>query len=401
MISIDEAYVRFAQTHAGRKRTRDCRHLATDRATGTTLAAPVHCRIASPPFDASAMDGIALRIDPDTRAYPCIGTIAAGDPPEACSPGPGTCVRIMTGAPVPADADTVVKIEEVRFDGDTAHLLGDPERGRHIRRAGENHAVGDILYPAGTRITPGVVAGLLSQGIRTVAVWAPLRIGIAATGDELVDYRRPLQPGQIYNSNAFAIAAALEGPGVSIQQLGVFSDRMAETRDVLAHNLDLDLIVLSGGVSMGAFDLVPEAAGSAGFREVFHKIAMKPGKPLWFGEHPDGGLFFGLPGNPVSALVGTLLFIRPMIEAIDRGAYRPPVFCRMRLDEPIRNPGNSTVFAGAQIQLAEDGPRVSPLKTSGSGDVTRFGAFEALIRMSPGGDWEEGDEIQVLLPFQR
>ncbi|MDJ0837302.1 MAG: molybdopterin molybdotransferase MoeA [Acidobacteriota bacterium] len=400
MISIEEAYRHLAETYAGLSlKGSEQETVPTDRALNRALAEDITCRFPSPPFNASAMDGIAYHWSEEARAFRVIGTVAAGDIPDRLQPGPGECVRIMTGAPVPSGADTVQMVERVAFEEGRAELTEPCARGSHIRYRGENLEAGASLYAPGTVISPGVLAGLLSNGIRFVKVRAPLRIGIAATGNEVIDFRRPLQPGQIYNSNALTVGALLQAPNVEILQLGTFPDRMEETVACIAANTDLDLIVLTGGVSMGNFDLVPEAAETAGFERVFHKIRMKPGKPLWFGKHSSGCLFFGLPGNPVSAVVGTMLYVKPMVRALLTGQFREPAWCRAVLTAGIRNRGRLPFFVGAEILTEEGSLKVNPIKTSGSGDVLRFSIFETLLRLNPETEYNSGDGIQVLLPF--
>ena len=400
MIPIEDAYRSLAETFATltSESSRD-EVLPTDAALGRVLAEAVSCRFPSPPFNASAMDGIAFTWSADTQTYKIIGTVAAGDIPDLLQPGGDECVRIMTGAPVPTGADTVQMVEKVAFDGEVATLQETVVCGSHIRYKGENLETGTPLYGPGTLITAGVLAGLLSNGLRFVRVRARLRIGIAATGNEVIDYRRPLLPGQIYNSNALTVGALLTSPAVQILQLGTFPDKLEETVACIGANCDLDLLVLSGGVSMGNFDLVPEAAETAGFKKVFHKIRMKPGKPLWFGAHSSGCLLFGLPGNPVSAMVGAMLYVKPMVRALLTGNFQEPLWGQGILTSSVRNRGRLPYFVGARLQSHSGALNVQPLTTSGSGDVLRFSLFETLLRLKPETEYNSGDGIQVLLPF--
>ena len=354
-----------------------------------------------PPFDQSAMDGVAFTYKEGESVYRLVGVIAAGDPPDAIKPGPGECARIMTGAPVPSTVDTVEMVEKIQVEEDRVTLVGAPRKGQHIRFAGENMKEGELMYPAGTRITPGILAGLTSQGMRYVKVQAPIRIGIASTGDEIIDYRLPLSPGQIYNSNSPTLEAALKRPGVEIQQLGVLPDRSEAITGWLEANRDLDVIVTSGGVSMGHFDLVPGAAEKAGFQKIFHKIKMKPGKPVWFGaDEVRKTVFFGLPGNPVSALVGACLFVRPYVNALNEGKLKQPVWSSVRTGEDMSNPGKFTFFAGGRLSTEGADTRVFKIKTSGSGDVVRFGPLACLIRLEPHSEVKREKSVQLFLPFR-
>ena len=401
MIEIQEAYAYLEQTFKQAPDRAQTMEIAVEDSLGHYLAEPVLAQYNSPPFNQSAMDGVAFRFHPEQRTYKVVGTIAAGDPPDAINPEMGCCVRIMTGAPVPSGADTVEMVENVTFSGEEAFLEGQPRKGQHIRICGENTAVGDVCYEPGMRVTAGVLAGLYSQGVRFIKVRRPLRVGIAATGDELVGHYKPLQPGQIHNSNGPGLKALLGEAGIQILDLGVFPDETAATRDCLMANLDLDMIILSGGVSMGDFDQVPGAAKEAGFRQVFHKIRMKPGKPVWFGVHEKGTYLFGLPGNPVSVTVGALLFVQPMLRALQTSTFHQPAWITVPITQATENKSRLTLFKGLLLEEGEGQMKVRPIETSGSGDLAHFSVLAALGRLSPGVRLNSGDEIQILLPFLR
>jgi len=399
MITIEQAYQSLARAAQSRQRGLSAEDVPVERCLGRVLAAPVHCLYDSPLFDQSAMDGVAFAWRSDVRDFAYVGAVAAGDPPDQVRPKAGECVRIMTGAPIPETTDTVQMIEKIEIDHDRIHLKELPDRGAHIRRAGENLRRGDVLFPAGARIDAPALAALLTQGVRAVSVLRPLRVGVAATGNEVIDHRRPLEPGRIFNSNSPAVAAMLAGPSVEVIPLGLLPDHLERTAACLAHNAELDALVLSGGVSMGDFDLVPEAAKKAGFREIFHKIQMKPGKPIWFGAHPKGAFLFGLPGNPVSALVGARLFAQPTLSALLTGAFRRPVWGRVRAGEAMANRRGLTLFFPVRLEDGERGPQALSLPTSGSGDVLRFAALDALGRLPPQSTVDPGQDLHILLPF--
>ncbi len=408
MIELEQAWSLLAQVAADVSGERETQSLPLEAALGRVLAEAVPARCDQPPFDQSAMDGIALaaalKQPGQTLVCPVDGVVAAGDQPDALLPREGACVRIMTGAPLPRNCDAVVMVEQVRFEA------GDPERavlveevavGAHVRRRGENMRAGEPAAPAGARITAPMLAALLGQGVRRVRVARPLRVGIATTGDEVVDYRRALQPGQIYNSNALAVAAALgsHDGAMELQQLGVLPDDLEATETCLARCHDLDLVIVTGGVSMGRFDHVPQAARQAGYAPVFHKIRMKPGKPVWFGRHPDGPLLLGLPGNPVSALVGTWLFGKPLVRALQGTPFFVPPLVNAPLEDAVHNRGRLPLFVPAVCHNRDGGLSVRPLVTSGSGDAARFSFCQALLRVAPGAALKKGELVQVLLPF--
>jgi molybdopterin molybdotransferase len=399
MIAIEEVYGILAKAATAKATDPPGERLETHRGLGRVLAEVVVSQADHPAFSQSAMDGIAFKHRAGVRAWRVIGTVAAGDAPDQLLPGEGECVRIMTGAPLPHTTDTVEMVEKVCFEKDEARLTQPVEPGNHVRRRGENVHLGQTIYPPGTRVTAPILAGLMSQGIRFLKVRPALRIGVAATGDELVDYRHPTGPGQIHNSNGPAVAALLADPGHVVSQLGVFGDSFEATRMCLEANTDLDLLVLSGGVSMGDRDLVPGAAEAAGFECLFHKVRMKPGKPLWFGRHPSGTLLFGLPGNPVSALVGTWLFVRPMAGALARGTFRAPERVTLPLAEPFENRGGLTLFAPARLAGSPQGQQVRILQTSGSGDIIGFSKLDCLAVVPPRTAFQGHELIQVLLLF--
>lgn len=423
MIELNEAWRILARAVADYSLSHRDQSVPVEAALGRVLAETVLARCDQPLFDQSAMDGIALaaalKQPGEELKCPVVATVAAGDVPDVAKPIGQNCVRIMTGAPIPSTCDTVVMVEEVVFEGsdpETAVVSRDLTVGRHIRRRGENIKEGNVLAPAGTRVTAPVLAGLLSQGVRRVSVRAPIRVGIATTGDEVIDYRRALRPGQIYNSNGAAVAAALVGHGgfasfgaasgaglagaaVELQHLGVLPDDLEQTESALARCSDLDLVVVTGGVSMGEFDHVPRAARQAGFEPLFHKVRMKPGKPVWFGRHEQGTLLMGLPGNPVSSLVGTLLFAHPLVRGLQVGRMAVPGFVQVKLDGDVANRGRLPLFVPARMETREGSYVAAPLLTSGSGDVTRFSFCQALLCVAPGDALKKGDLVQVFLSF--
>lgn len=408
MIELEQAWSFLAQAAADAHDDGVTQSLPLEAAVGRVLAEDVTARCDQPPFDQSAMDGIALpaalKQPGQTLVCPVDGVVAAGDRPDAVLPRAGACVRIMTGAPLPRNCDAVVMVEQVRFeagDPERAVLVDEVTAGAHVRRRGENLRAGTPAAPAGARVTAPMLGALLAQGVRRVAVKRPLRVGIATTGDEVIDYRRALQPGQIYNSNARAVAAALgaHGDGLELQQLGVLPDDLAATESCLARCRDLDLVIVTGGVSMGNFDHVPQAASQAGYVPVFHKIRMKPGKPVWFGRHAAGTLLLGLPGNPVSALVGTWLFAAPLVRALQGAPFVAPPFVNAPLVGDVRNRGGLPLFVPATVHNHDGDLVVRPLVTSGSGDAARFSFCQALLRVAPGAALKKGELVQVLLPF--
>lgn len=399
MIDIEFAYDLLEQATAAFPPLSGTETLATDGAQGRYLAAPLACRFDNPPFSQSAMDGIAFRYDPECQKYRNQGTLAAGDTADTLELEPGRCVRIMTGAPLPSNADTVEMVEKLRFEGDQVHLTEPVQRGQHVRPQGENARVGDELLATGTRVGSAALAAVLTQGHRFLTVKRRLRVAIVSTGNELVDYRQPLGPSQIYNSNGPTLAALLASPAIDILPFGAIEDTTDSIRYLLQENREVDVFILSGGVSMGQFDFVPEAAARAGFQQVFHKIRMKPGKPVWFGRHPAGRLLFGLPGNPVSAWVAANLFVKPTLDALMGGTFRRPCWAGARAARDLSNRGELTLFMGVKLVQQVDGLFADPTNTSGSGDAIRFSGTQTLARIGPGREIKRGEPLEVLLPF--
>ncbi|MBS1189064.1 MAG: molybdopterin molybdochelatase [Rhodocyclaceae bacterium] len=318
MLSFEQA---LEQLLAAARPVAETRILPLEAAAGRVLAEAQYSTVAVPPLDNSAMDGYAVRTA-DVKAagtrLPVSQRIPAGTVGGPLQPG--TAARIFTGAPIPAGADAVVMQEFCEHGGDGVVVNHIPELGEHIRRAGEDIAVGAEILATGTRLRPQDLALAASTGLPQLPVHRRLRVAVFFTGDELRQPGEPLPPGAIYNSNRFAIRALLEGLNCEVRDLGGVPDDLEATRDALRRAAgDNDLIVTSGGVSVGEEDHVKPAVEAEGRLNLW-KIAIKPGKPLAFGEilgeRGQGerqSWFVGLPGNPVSSFVTFALFLRPFI----------------------------------------------------------------------------------------
>ncbi len=297
-------------------------------AYGRAAAEDIVSREQVPSFDNSAMDGFAVAGDDlvlgRTRFRVSV-EIPAGryvaEPVE-----PGAAAKIMTGAPLPPGVDTVVPVELVRQEGDDVVVAEPVARGAHVRRAGEDVAVGDTVLPSGTRLGPAEVGLLASIGVDPVVVTRRPSVAILATGSELVAGGAPLAPGQIRNSNSYTAYGQVAAAGGAPVLLGIARDDLAETRRLVAEALEHDVVMTSGGVSVGEFDFVKQVQEELGVERRFWGVATKPGKPLAFGVR-GRALVFGVPGNPVASMVSFELYIRPALLAMQgrRDIYRPYV----------------------------------------------------------------------------
>ncbi|HWN66362.1 MAG TPA: gephyrin-like molybdotransferase Glp [Haliangium sp.] len=296
-----------------------------DRAQGRVLAHAITSGRDLPPWDNSAMDGFAVRSADLPGVLPVAGTVAAGHAPGEVL-APGTALRIMTGAPLPAGADAVVIREDSEeLPGDRVRLAAPAAPGDNVRRRGEDVAVGQPALDAGIHLGAGEIGFLAALGNGMVRVARRPRVAILSTGDELVSVDVPPRPGQIINSNLYALAAQVREAGGVPVNAGIAPDRPDDLLPRIREALAADVLLTSGGVSAGDFDFVKDALAAAGVSVGFWKVAMKPGKPLAFGATAAGGLVFGLPGNPVSSMVGFELFVRPALLAMQgaRELHRP------------------------------------------------------------------------------
>ncbi len=332
MLSVDEALAALLGSVGPLPRE----SVSLAQAHGRVLATPVAARLTQPPFDASAMDGYAIRWADMPGPWRIAGESAAGRGWDG-NFAAGEAVRIFTGAPVPAGADTVVVQEEIERTGDAARLTGEgpPRLGAHIRRAGQDFTTGTQLLAAGDALTPARLGLLAAAGHGSVAVVRRPRVTLIATGDELVPPGDTPGPGQIASSNGVMLAALFAAAGAEVHDPGIIPDR----REALAAALssaDADLIVTIGGASVGDHDLVVPVLRDLGAEIDFWKIAMRPGKPMIAGRL-HGRRVIGLPGNPVSAYVCALLFAVPLLRVM---GGRSPELPRLRLPLARALPAN-------------------------------------------------------------
>lgn len=391
LIDISEARARvLAVTAPGLTETVD-----VARAHGRVMAEDVAAESSSPPFDASAMDGFAVIAGPG-RELPVVGESRAGLPaPQSLSSG--QAIRISTGAAVPAGADSVIPVERVEQRGDTVVVPG-WEPGRNIRRAGEDMRAGAVVLRAGTTVGPAELAVLVAAGRERLRCAARPRVAVLATGDELVEPGEPLGPGQIRNSNAYALAALVERAGAEVALRRRVPDEAGATRTELAAAIEAaDVVCVSGGVSVGPHDHVKPALAELGVEERFWGVRLKPGKPTWFGTAPGGQLVFGLPGNPVSAMVTFHLFARPALRRLT-GADPADARARAVLDVPVTLSPRREQVLRCRLAAHDDGWHVQPTREQGSHILTSMlGAGAFALVPSGEGELAAGERVEIEL----
>jgi molybdopterin molybdotransferase len=353
--------------------------VALAQSVDRVLAANVRAQVALPPFDNSAMDGFALRAADLSGATPqnpveltVLETVRAGET-GILAVNTGEAVRIMTGAPLPRGADSVVMVEMTEPGAGGKVRLAQATRTRsHVRAHGEDVLEGSMLLEKGALLRPYDIALLAAQGITEIAVVRQPRVAVLATGDELVDYREEPAPGRIRNSNGPALLAALSRWGVPALDLGIAPDEPAALRAALAAALPrADALVVTGGVSVGDFDFTKSVFAELGLREVFWKVAIKPGKPLYFGvlEAPGSApkLAFGLPGNPIAALVCLEEFVRPALEKLQGYAPKHPSY---HLSGAAQNdypkPGDRRQYLFCSVRQGPAGYELDIIRPQGS-----------------------------------
>jgi len=359
--------------------------IALGEAAGRILIEPATARVDLPPFDASAMDGFALRSEDTPGRLPVAERIAAGRPASRGLRA-GEAMGIATGAAVPAGADAVIPLEYV-VDYDNEIEIGERvQAGTNVRPRGGDLRAGEVVVPAGARLGPAQLGALAAAGIAGISSTARPRAAVLSTGSEL---RRPgeeLEPGQIYEANSVLLAAQLESAGAVVEQLDAVADDEEAHRAALERGLESDVLVTSGGVSVGPHDLVRSVGAELGIEEVFWGVAVKPGKPLWFGVRGQT-LVFGLPGNPVSSLVCFELFVRPAVLSL-QGASEPlPRFQPGRLARSLRPNAVRTELVRARSRVVDGEVELEVVTGQESHMIARAAGADALV-LVPAGDEE-------------
>ncbi len=354
------------------------------QAAGRVLARPLEARVDVPAADVSAMDGYAVAgpVAAGERR-PVAATIAAGDAPGFTLP-PAAVARIMTGAPVPAGADRVIPVEATDGGREVVTFAAAAEPGQHVRKRGEIQRAGAELLPAGVRLTPGALSLLATHGHGTLPVHRAPRVAILASGDEVVPPESEPGPGQLRDSHTDFLLAAGTSLGLAFTPLGIAPDREEELGRLVRRGLLSDVLLLCGGVSMGEFDLAEGVLAGLGCRAVFDAVAIQPGKPLVFAVH-EGGLVFGLPGNPASVMVTFWLFVRPALRRLL--GYEDSFWhgaLAATLAAPLPGAGPRERFLPAEIAVRDGEIFATPAPPKGSHDLAAYAPGTALVRVRPG-----------------
>jgi molybdopterin molybdotransferase len=369
-------------------------------ACGRVLAEPIAADRDYPPFDRSTRDGFAVRAADAAHAgavLQCIGEIKAGSGFDKAV-GAGQCVQIMTGAAVPRGADSVVMIEHVRIAGQSVTFERPAELSKNIVPTGSEARAGQELLPAGTRLSYAEMAIAGQVGRHRISVWARPRVAILSTGDEVVDIDATPGPLQIRNGNGVALETLVALTGGEPMSLGNAPDETTELRRRIERGLEADVLVLSGGVSMGKYDLVEGVLADLGAKFFFDSVEIRPGRPAVFGEC-RGKLVFGLPGNPVSTMVTFELFVVPALDIMGGALPRPLPLLGARLAHDVHERGALTRFVPARVTPAVPGgePWVSALDWQGSGDSVAVARANAFLVVPPEKlDWVAGEWAMVL-----
>jgi molybdopterin molybdotransferase len=364
-------------------------------AAGRVLAEDARAVVDLPPFPSSAMDGFAVRSEDTPGRLPVVARIAAGLP----APRPleaAEAMAIATGGVVPAGADSVIPLEYVVDHDNEVEVPAAVVLGDNVRPRGGDVAEGDVVVPRGVRLRAAQIGALAAAGLESVVAARRPRVAVLATGTEL---RRPgetLGPGEVYEANGVLLATALASVGADVDTLPAVADDESPHRDALERGLAADVLVTSGGVSVGPHDLVRRILGELGVEEVFWGVAVKPGKPLAFGVR-GSTLVFGLPGNPVSSLVGAEVFVRPALLALQGATVPGPVFSEGRLAAAVRRNPHRDEFLRAIAVASEKGVLLDPVRGQESHMIARAAAADALV-LAPRGEGElaAGESVRYL-----
>ncbi|SKC07137.1 molybdopterin molybdotransferase MoeA [Luteibacter sp. 22Crub2.1] len=373
-------------------------HVALELALGAVLAESAIARIALPRFTQSAVDGYALRTVDGQAERSLVGTSAAGDPADVVV-GSGQAVRILTGGVLPQGADAVARQEIVQRTGSGIALTEAVRVGEAIRHEGEELAAGATIAEAGQRVTAGLIAALAMAGVETVEVYRRPRVAVLVTGDEVVRAGEPLGPGLVYDANGPLLRAWFVEHGYGEPVVAYVRDDEAALEEAMSAALDsADLVVTSGGVSVGDRDFVPAVADRLGVRKVFWKVAQKPGKPLWFGTR-EGRALLGMPGNPAAVLVCLSVHARAVLAQLEGEAVDQPAWRQGRLGAPVEADAERDRLVRMRLDMSDGVASLDVLPRQESHMLSNLASAHALVWLPSRSDAFAAGERVAWIPL--
>ena len=347
--------------------------IVTDEDLGRVLSEDIIAPLSLPPFRQSIMDGYALFIT-ETLMYNVIGEIKTGDAATQVLK-PGEAIRVFTGAQLPETANVVVMQEHVTLNGNTIELKTAPKEGQHIRNIGEQIEKGTLSLTKGEQLNPSAVGVLKSFGLEKVTVYRQPKVTVIVTGNELVETGQPLRPGQIYESNSHVMVSALHQKGIAVQSVLKVKDTLIETETAIKIALEAsDIVLISGGISVGDYDFVGRALNNLSVHQVFHKVLQKPGKPLYFGK-TDSKYVFALPGNPAATLTCLYVYVYALIDLITGKQQVGLTRIQFPISEDFENPFGRALFLKARFKDST----VEILTHQNSAMLLSFARADALV----------------------
>jgi molybdopterin molybdotransferase len=391
LISLEEALARIFE----QVRPLEAEPVPVAAAAGRVIADDARSLVDLPPFASSAMDGFAVRSSDTPGRLPVVARIAAGVPaPRALEAG--EAMGIATGGVVPDGADAVIPIEYVVENDNGVEIEQTVGQGDNVRPRGSDVSAGDVVVAQGSRLGPAQIGALAAAGLVEVSAARRPRVVVLATGTELRRPGEPLGPGEVYEANGVLLATAFASAGAEVETLPTVADDASAHRRALESGLEADVLVTSGGVSVGPHDLVRGLLAELGVEEIFWGLAVKPGKPLAFGVR-GSTLVFGLPGNPVSSLVGAEVFVRPALLALQGASVPGPVYSAGSLASAIRRNKQRDEFVRARSLPSATGVVLEPITGQESHMIARAATADALV-YAPRGDGElaAGDTVRYL-----
>ncbi len=394
MLSFEQVLATIQEKVAGANPKPATKTVELSSALGRVLAEEVFADRDYPPFNRSTRDGFAVRssevVHPPV-VLERVGEVQAGEHFGGLVAA-GQCVQIMTGAPLPEELDSVVMIEHVRVEGSKVEINRAVRVRENVVRRGSEASTGTEVLPSGRKLGAGEIGLLASVGKAQVKVFEKPRVAIIPTGNEVVPIDQAPKWFQIRNSNAAMLAAQVDASGGVPEMQGIAPDEAGALRGTILKGLKSDLLILSGGVSMGKYDLVKQVLSELGAEFFFHGVAIRPGKPLLFGCL-QGKFFFGLPGNPVSSYVTFELFARPVLQALASRSFEHTIFLRARLGEGMKNKTGLTYFLPARVEMNQGEAVAGVVGWQGSGDLVGVAAANCFLVLHPeqkelaAGDW--------------